>query len=371
MAEEDIREKVIIRTSVTAIGVNLGLAGLKAVIGAAANSIAITLDAVNNLSDALSSVITILGTKLGAKKPDKEHPMGYGRIEYFSELIVSTLVLYAGVSSVVESVKKILHPEAASYSTLSLVILAIGVAVKIVLGRYVKKKGIETNSGSLQASGADALSDAVLSSSVLGAAILYAVMHISLEAWLGVVIGAMIVKSGVELLKDTLNAILGERPAPELSKKVKKIVADQPGVRGVYDLVLTNYGPQRYIGSVHVELPDTMSVKDVDILDRKIQKAVYQETGVLMTGIGVYSYNTQDDAAATAEQKVRRIAEQTGGVLGIHGFYMDEAKKQLRFDATISFDVDHQQTMDKLQNSIEAAFPDYTVSITGDIDTAD
>ncbi len=371
MAEEDIREKVIIRTSAAAIGVNLGLAGLKAVIGAAANSIAITLDAVNNLSDALSSVITILGTKLGAKKPDKEHPMGYGRIEYFSELIVSTLVLYAGVSSVVESVKKILHPEAASYSMLSLVILAIGVAVKIVLGRYVKKKGIETNSGSLQASGADALSDAVLSSSVLGAAILYAVMHISLEAWLGVVIGAMIVKSGVELLKDTMNAILGERPAPELSKKVKKIVADQPGVRGVYDLVLTNYGPQRYIGSVHVELPDTMSVKDVDILDRKIQKAVYQETGVLMTGIGVYSYNTQDDAAAAAEQKVRRIAEQTGGVLGIHGFYMDEAKKQLRFDATISFDVNHQETMEKLQKSIEAAFPDYTVSITGDIDTAD
>ena len=140
---------------------------------------------------------------------------------------------------------------------------------------------------------------------------------------------------------------------------------------GVYDLVLTNYGPERYIGSVHVELPDTMSVKDVDILDRKIQKAVYQETGVLMTGIGVYSYNTQDDAAAASEQKVRRIAEQTGGVLGIHGFYMDEAKKQLRFDATISFDVDHQQTMDKLQKSIEAAFPDYTVSITGDIDTAD
>ena len=176
MAQQELdaaeREKVIVRTSVIGIAANVLLAAFKAAVGLAANSIAVVLDAVNNLTDALSSVITIIGAKLGGKAPDKEHPLGHGRYEYLSALVIAAIVLYAGITALVESVKKIIEPEAADYSVVALVIIAAAVVVKIILGRYVSAKGRQVNSGSLVASGKDALFDAVLSASVLAAALI-------------------------------------------------------------------------------------------------------------------------------------------------------------------------------------------------------
>ncbi|MBP5552791.1 MAG: cation diffusion facilitator family transporter [Spirochaetales bacterium] len=157
------REKTIVKTSVIGIVTNLFLVGFKAFVGFVSNSIAVILDAVNNLSDALSSLITIIGAKLGSKQPDKKHPLGYGRIEYLSSMIVAAIVLYAGLTSCVESVKKIIHPEAADYGTVSIIIISVAIVVKLILGMYVKKKGKAVNSGALVASGSDALFDAVLS----------------------------------------------------------------------------------------------------------------------------------------------------------------------------------------------------------------
>ena len=187
------REKVIVRTSIIGIVVNVLLAAFKAAVGFLSNSIAVTLDAVNNLSDALSSVITIIGAKLAGKKPDKKHPLGYGRIEYLSAMIVAAIVLYAGITSLVESVKKIIHPEAADYSPVSLLIIAVAIVAKLVLGRYVKKQGEKVNSAALIASGSDASFDAILSASVLASAIIYLVFHVSLEAYVGVIISIVII----------------------------------------------------------------------------------------------------------------------------------------------------------------------------------
>lgn len=178
------REKVVIKTSIISIVSNIVLAGFKAFVGLLANSIAIISDAVNNLSDALSSIITIVGTKLAVKAPDKKHPYGHGRIEYMTSLIVSAIVLYAGITALVESVKKVIHPEVADYSTITLIILIAGIIVKFVLGIYVKKKGKDVNSDSLVASGSDAFNDAILSISVLTSAIIYMIFNISLEAML-------------------------------------------------------------------------------------------------------------------------------------------------------------------------------------------
>ena len=161
------REKVVIRTSILSILSNVVLAGFKAFVGLLANSIAIISDAVNNLSDALSSFITIIGTKLAGKAPDKKHPYGYGRIEYMTSFIVSAIVLYAGITALVESIKKIIHPEVADYSYITLIILISGIIVKFLLGLYVKKKGREVNSDSLVASGSDAFNDAILSISYI------------------------------------------------------------------------------------------------------------------------------------------------------------------------------------------------------------
>ena len=258
-APETSRDKVIIRTSVIGIAANVLLAAFKATIGIVSHSIAVTLDAVNNLSDALSSIITIVGTKLSGRLPDKKHPMGYGRIEYLSAMIVSGIVLYAGITSAVESVKKIFHPEQPEYSTVSLAIIAVAVVVKIVLGRYVKAQGEKVNSGSLVASGSDAMFDAILSASVLACAIVFMVSGVSLEAYVGAGISAVIVKSGIEMMIETLNQILGERADKETTDQIKQLLTEEPVVRGAYDLIMYNYGPDKDLASVHLELPDTMT----------------------------------------------------------------------------------------------------------------
>ena len=252
----DSREKIIVKTGIIGIAANIFLAAFKAAVGLISNSIAVTLDAVNNLSDALSSVITIIGAKLANRRPDKKHPLGHGRIEYLSAMIVSAIVLYAGIASIVESIKKIIHPETADYSAPALIIIASAVIVKIILGRYVKAQGKRANSKALIDSGSDALFDAILSASVLISAIIYITTDVSLEAYVSVIISAFIIKSGIEMITETFNDILGHRADSELTTKIKQILCEEPEVRGAYDLVLTNYGPDRNYGSVHLELPD-------------------------------------------------------------------------------------------------------------------
>ncbi len=281
------REKTIVKTSIIGIVANVFLAAFKAVVGLLSHSIAIVLDAVNNVSDAGSSLITIVGTKLAGREPDKKHPFGYGRIEYLSAMIISVIVLYAGVTSFVESVKQIIHPETPDYSAVSLIIVAVAVLVKIVLGRYVRAVGKKVNSDSLVNSGEDAMLDSVISASTLAAAGVFLLFHVSLEAWLGAVISLVIIKSGVEMLRDTISKILGERNDAELAKEIRETVLGFPDVQGAYDLVLHNYGPDTWHGSVHVEVPDTYSAGELDQLLRDITVKVLTEHRVLLTAIGV------------------------------------------------------------------------------------
>lgn len=365
------REKTIVKTSIIGILTNVLLVGFKAFVGLMSNSIAIILDAVNNLSDALSSVVTIIGAKLGAKQPDKKHPLGYGRIEYLSSMIVAALVLYAGITSLVESIKKIIRPEAAEYGTVTLVIISVAIVVKLILGLYVKKQGKKVNSGALVASGSDAMFDAILSASVLASAIVYLIWGVSLEAYVGVVIAGFIIKAGVEMMIETLNDIIGKREDAETTKELKQIICEEESVLGAYDVTLFNYGPNRNYGSVHVELPDTLTVDDVDRITRKIQVDVYQKTGVILTGIGVYSYNTSNDEAAQMRNKVQKTVLSHEWALQMHGFYADTEKKTARFDVVMSFDVDRKEALETMYKEICGMYPDYEIVIVPDVDVAD
>ena len=362
------REKAIVRTSIIGIITNVFLAGFKAAVGIIANSIAVTLDAVNNLSDALSSVVTIIGAKLGGKQPNKKHPLGYGRIEYLSSMIVAAIVLYAGITSAVESVKKIVSPETADYGTVSLIIISVAIVVKLILGQYVKRQGKKHNSGALVASGSDALFDAVLSASVLASAIVYLVWDISLEAYVGVIISAFIIKAGIEMMIDTVNDILGKRSDKEETDRIKSLICEEPEVRGAYDLILFNYGPEKNYASVHIELPDTMSVDDIDKLTRRIETKVYREAGVILTGIGVYSYNTSDDEAAKMRNTIMETVLAHDWALQLHGFYANTEKKTMRFDVVLSFDISRADALCILTKEVQALFPDYSLQIVPDID---
>ncbi|MBQ2058836.1 MAG: cation transporter [Firmicutes bacterium] len=362
------RDRVIVRTSLTGIAVNILLAAFKAGVGVLSHSIAVILDAVNNLSDALSSVITIIGAKIASRKPDKKHPLGHGRVEYLSAMLVSAIVLYAGITSAVESVKKILHPETPEYGTVSLVIIAVAIVAKILLGRYVKAQGEKVNSTALIASGSDASFDAILSFSVLVSALIFIFSGISLEAWVGVVISGFIIKAGMEMMQETLDDILGHRAEDEVVARIKEIISEEPYVRGTYDIFITNYGPDRELASLHIELPDTMTVEEVDRLTRRIESRVYSETGVVVTGVGVYSYNTTDDKASMIRDRVQQIVLSHDWVLQMHGFYADTVRKTLRFDAVLDFKAERGEAIETLRREVAEAYPDYELNIVGDVD---
>ena len=346
------RDRKIIRVSLVGIAANLLLAGFKVFVGLLSHSIAIILDAVNNLSDAASSVITIVGTKLAGRSPDKKHPFGHGRIEYLSAMTISLIVLYAGVTSLVESVKKIIHPETPDYRPVTLVIVAVAVFVKIILGTYVKAQGEKLNSDSLVNSGEDAKLDSLISTATLAAALIFIFTKVSLEAWLGAVISVIIIKSGIEMLRETLSKILGENIDPELARKIKKTIMEYLRKRT----------------KTHIEVPDYYTADQIDQLVREIQVKVYEELDVILTAVGVYAYNTQNLEATEARKEVMKIAKSYKNVLQVHGFYLDEKEKTIRFDTVISFDEnDRYALFNEILKKVEEKFPDY--QIIGVMDT--
>ena len=371
-SSDSSREKTIIRTSIIGIIANVFLAAFKAVIGIMTHSIAIVLDAVNNISDAGSSLITIVGTKLAGKEPDKKHPFGYGRIEYLSAMIISVIVLYAGITSFVESVKQIFHPETPAYNTVSLIIVAVAVVVKVLLGRYVKSVGEKVNSDSLINSGEDATLDSIISASTLVAAGIFMIFHISLEAWLGAIISVVIIKSGIEMLQDTISKILGEKNDPELAREIKHTVTSFPDVQGAYDLVLNNYGPDAWNGSIHIEVPDTYTADQLDLLIRKIQMAVYKKHRVALTAIGVYSVNTRDAEVIEMKRRVREIVFAHPDMKQIHGFYLVKEEKAMRFDIVVSLAAkDRRAVYKEAVADVQKEFPDYTLNVAMDTDFAE
>ena len=365
------RSKEIIRTSWIGIITNVLLAGFKAAVGIVAGSVAVVMDAVNNLSDALSSVITIVGTKLSQRPADQKHPFGFGRIEYFSAIIIAVIVITAGVTSLIESVKKIFDPTDPEYTTTTLVVIAVAIVVKIVLGQFVKHKGEQLKSDALIASGSDALFDAIITLATLIAAGIMLISGLSLDGILGTLISIVIIKAGIEMLISPVNELLGTSIPEELTKQIIKEVSSFDGVHGVYDLILHNYGPDSHQGSAHIEVPDTLSADDMDKLIRNITLDVYKKHNILLTAIGVYSFNTSNPEAAAIRSRVSSIVMSHEHVLQMHGFYADTVEKTVRFDVVLSFDVDRREAIETLYGEVKALYPDYDVLIVPDVDVAD
>lgn len=367
---EKNRDQVIVKTSIIGIVANVLLATFKAIVGLLSSSIAIVLDAVNNLSDALSSLITIIGSKLSHRAPDKKHPLGHGRIEYLSAMLISIIILYAGLSAFIESFKSILNPETPDYSTITLIIVGVAVIVKIVLGKYVKTKGQQINSDALVASGQDAMFDSIISASTLVAAIIYIFTKVSLEAWLGLIISVIIIKSGYSMLMDTISEILGERVDSDLAKAVKESINSFDEVLGVYDLFIHNYGPEKLIGSAHIEVSNKLSIEQLDELERNIATKVAVDCGIIMTGISIYSIDTENEEVSSLLKGIKDIISKYPDVLQIHGFRLKD--KKVSFDIIIDFDAkDRMHVYDEVTSKIKEKYPDYNFNIFLDTDISD
>lgn len=365
------RSKKIVQISIVGIVVNLILVAFKAAVGVVTGSVAIIMDAVNNLSDALSSVITIIGTKLAGKNPDKKHPYGYGQIEHVSSVTIAVIVLIAGLTSFKESFEKILHPEAANYTAASLVIIAVAVLVKFMLGRYVKREGKKYNSESLVASGTDAVFDSVISLSTLVAAAVSMLWRVSIEGWLGVVIAVIILKAGTEILMDSLSGIIGARVDSELSVRLKNHICEYPNVLGAYDLILHRYGPERIIGSVHVELPDEMNAREIHSLTRNITEGVFVNYGIILT-IGIYASNTTDEIYAEMKNRLLQLISGYPEIIQMHGFYVDTEKMHVSFDLIIDFNSERKMAIhDSLIDQMKQQYPEYDFVVILDSDFSD
>lgn len=364
------RQRKIIQTSIVGIVVNLILVVFKAFIGILVNSIAITLDAVNNLTDALSSIITIIGTKLAGRAPDKNHPYGYGRIEYFSSVIIAVIVLWAGLTSLQESFPKIFTPDVTSYTTVSLIIVAVAVVVKFILGRYVKGVGESINSQALVASGSDAYFDSILSLSTLVAAIVSILWNISLEGILGVIISIVIIKASIEMLQETVNSMIGSRVDSELSQKIKSKIESFDAVHGAYDLALHNYGPEDVMGSVHIEVDDNLTAREIHALTFMIRTTIYQQFGIVLT-VGIYASNDSNEEYGEIRSYLEKLLEEYVEVLQMHGFYVYNEKKLVSFDLIVDFNANREEIKEQILEKLKEKYPDYQFIIVDDYDFSD
>ncbi len=365
------REKKIIRVSLIGITANVLLAGFKFLIGLMSNSIAIMIDSLNNASDVLSSVITVIGTKLANRPADKSHPFGHGRIEYISAAVISAIIMYAGITALIESSKKILNPSTPEYSTETIIIVSAGIIVKILLGRYVSSQGKKLSSDSLVNSGKDALMDSAVSSSTLLGAFAFILFGINLESWLGAFISIIIIKAGVDMFRETTSKILGERAESGFTNAIKETICKTEGVFGAYDLILTNYGPDMLMGSVHIEVPESWTAEKIDIVSREIMHRVYTEHHIILAAVGIYSHNSNDEVMKIRTEVTRAVMSQDY-VLQIHGFHCSTQEKVIRFDVVIDFAApDSNEVYRNVLEKIQALYSDYRITVQLDSDYSD
>ncbi|MBQ9513539.1 MAG: cation transporter [Clostridia bacterium] len=366
------REKEIVKTSIVGILVNILLVGFKAFIGFLASSVSIIMDAVNNLTDALSSLITIVGTKLANKKPTKSHPYGYGRIEYITSTLISFIILFAGITAIYESVLSWINHQTPSYDKWALIIVGVAVLVKIGLGLFFRLKAKAVDSDALKSSGTDALFDSILSLSTLIAVVISLTLKVYVETYLGILIGLFIVKSGVEALKESLSHLIGNRIEKDKSEEIRNLIlSSHKEVSGVYDLVINNYGPNKSIGSVHIEIPDNFSAKDIQFLERQIQIEIYTAFSIIMT-VGIYAANDSTAVSKSIKENLLLELKNYESIVQMHGFYVDEIKKVVFFDLIFDFEEkDPHMIIDNITSKMKEKFPDFFFNVVLDTDFSD
>lgn len=364
------RENKIVKVSIIGIITNILLVIVKAIIGVIAKSTAVILDAVNNLADAFSSIVTIVGTKLANKKPTKKHPYGYGRIEHLTSIVVAVIVLVAGITAVRESIDKIINPAETHYEWYSFLIISLAIVVKLALGLFTKKAGKKYNSDSLVASGSEALYDSIVSIMTLIGAIILMTVHVNIEGYLSIVISALIIKTGCEILIESISNIIGERVESDLAAKIKDEINSFEEVHGAYDLLLNKYGPEKIIGSVHVEVDDNMKAYEIHRLSQQIANKIYNDFGIVLT-VGIYATNENDNNSLLIKSRILELIKDYQNIIQMHGFYLDNTNKVATFDLVFNFkEKNRENIINELALKLENEFK-YKFFINIDTDYSD
>ncbi len=360
------RERAIVRASFVGIFGNLALTLFKFIVGFASHSIAIILDGVNNATDALSSIITIVGTKLAGRRPNRAHPFGFGRLEYVTSVIIAVIILAAGVISLRESIDKILHPANTNYTATTITVIMVAIVAKIVIGVYFHRRGKATNSQALIASGIDSDYDAVLSAGTLVVAIAQLAWNINIDGIVGLIISLVVCKAGIEVLGQALAPLIGTREDDKFGRQIREYVESFPAVQRADTLMLDNFGPNEIIGSVKIEVADTMTARAISELSRKIEAGVRQKFNVTLV-VGINAVN-ETGAFGEMRRKLEELTRANPSVISFGGFYGDEDARTVYFNLLLQFKCDGENVQRQIVEQMKEAFPAYTFEAESDYD---
>ena len=368
--QQDERKKRIVKVGLWGVAVNFVYALLKGIIGMLSGSIAILIDAANNLNDAISSVIAVGGIKLAMRPADKYHPFGHGRIEYVSAMVISALIVILGITSFYNAVGKIIHPTETHYETPMLIVMATGVAAKLWLGIYTLRAGKREKSDSLNGSGAENLFDSLVTLGTIASALILIIWHIDLDGWMAAILSTVLVKAGLKILRRTFNEILGRRIDSQFSQMLKKEIKAFPKVAGAYDLIVNNYGPDSMVGSVNIEVPEQTTAKEIHELTQNIKQYIHQEYNIHLA-VGIYAQSQNPETIKLREEIAAAVMKHPGA-MEIHGFLLNENQKKISFDVVADFSVKNHHTFcNQIATQLHAAFPKYTFAVNADLDYSD
>lgn len=332
------REGIISATSGLGIVVNLIIAAVKVIIGLMSSSIAIVSEGVNNLADALTSVLTFVGTKLAAKHPDEKHPFGYGRVEYLTSLVIAVLILVTGIEMLKSSVELIIHPEELTISYISLVIVAVTAVIKFFLGAYTIRMGKKADSSALEAVGIECRNDSFISVITIVSAIFFLVTSKSIDAYVGVFTSLIIIRAGFEVLKDTISDILGRPGENELANTLYKEIRATEGIVNAADMMLHNYGPDRYSGSVNVEIDQKKTVGEIYQFLHKLQLRIMHEHNVVMV-FGIYAVDNDHNEVRELRKIINKYVVSKEHVKSYHAVYMEPDTDRIYCDLVVDYEL--------------------------------
>lgn len=357
------REGIITATSALGISINIILAIIKVIIGVLASSIAIISEGANGAADALSSFLALIGTWLAKKRPDEKHPFGYGRIEYLVSLIISVMILVTGVEMLLSSVKLIFHPEELKVSYLAIAIVAMSAVVKFFLGVFTIKTGKAVDSGALIGIGLEGRNDAFASVITIASSLIFLIFHISLDAYAGIIISALLLKAGIEVLKETLDDLLGRPGEEELAKELYQEIRQTDGILAAADMMLHNYGPNAWSGSVNVEIDHAKTVGEIYQFLHELQLRIMHEHNVTMV-FGVYAVDNDHEYVRELRRKISQFVKTENHILSYHAVYIDSNSKTIYCDFIVDYALRDWEVLEvKFKEYISQFYEEYDIEL--------
>ena len=363
--DKNSREGVVSATSILSIIVNIFVALMKIIVGFLAASIAIISEGVNNATDALSSLLTLAGVRLANRKPDKKHPFGYGRIEYIINLLIGGIIVYSGITTLLDAIDKVINPKELNFTYISIALVAISAVIKYILGTYTISQGKKVNSETLEAVGTDCRNDSFVSIITIAVAVIYLSFNFSIDAFAGIFTSFLILKAGYEILYNTISELLGQPADEELARSLYKDIRSNEKIINAVDMILHNYGPDSYVGSVNVEVDHNMTAGEIFEFLRTLQNEILAKYNVVMI-FGIYAVDNDSETSKKLKEQIANFARENEHIKSYHAVYSDPKTDMVYCDLVVDYEADRAKITKDFDNYLKELYPDKTIQVNID-----